>query len=411
MRCAVLAALALATAGRGDEPVPGAARAPDVERHVAQLGAAEWADRDQAELALRCLGPSAVAALVRARYHPDPEIGRRADRTLRHVAPPAPAPEPLPADIGEGAQPGYRTVVTPQGRALVWLAAQQRPDGGWGTGADDAREVELTALVVTAFQTWGHTFRDGAYQRTVGRGIKFLYRRQTEDGGFGGTDRHARRGLVHATYAFAEAYAATHSPVLREPARRACARLVAERAPGYGWGLTQEGLVEPELDLWAYAALRCARDAELEVDGMTPAMEAQKAYYGQEPPDGADLDVATWIYGRILTRAPMALVSPWAARLEADLLEAAGPVDAPRVLGERDWRRLAILVDVGFRESDGWHGARFKRALAEVVRRQVAAGDAAGSFEAAGGAGARIVATALGAMSMPCYPRARLVDK
>jgi tetratricopeptide (TPR) repeat protein len=75
---------------------PKAAPEPEapVERLVAQLGSASWAEREGASEKLLSLGKAAEAALERALTSPDPEIRQRARRLLDRIAFDAPGALP-----------------------------------------------------------------------------------------------------------------------------------------------------------------------------------------------------------------------------------------------------------------------------------------------------------------------------
>ena len=123
-------------------------------------------------------------------------------------------------------------------RAALWaLAARQEDDGRWSAsrwGARGASDIEVTALVVLAFTSYGETRSSGLYSFEIGRAIEYLTKAQDQDGRFGsGSMReHALAGT-----AMAAAYGVemTRGAPLALGAGRAVEWTVARQERSGGW--------------------------------------------------------------------------------------------------------------------------------------------------------------------------------
>ena len=88
-------------------------------------------------------------------------------------------------------------------KALRWFAAQQLPNGAWGSHAAPRGEVRSTGLALLAFSTGGYGWRgDHEYAAVVRRGIAWLQSQQ-DDSGFVGDRQAVDAELGHAAAALA----------------------------------------------------------------------------------------------------------------------------------------------------------------------------------------------------------------
>jgi len=174
---------------------------------------------------------------------------------------------------------------------LTWLKRQQRSDGHWqlqvknrnlgypDPGYPDAGYVGLktdtgaTALALLAYLGDGQTHHAGAYQETVGKGLRWLKCIQKNNGDLHDWDEQGRSTAFYAhsqaTIALCEAYALTSDESLREPAERAVKFLIDAQHPTKGGWRYQPQNERAESDLsvtgWGLMALNTARIAGLDV--------------------------------------------------------------------------------------------------------------------------------------------------
>lgn len=170
-------------------------------------------------------------------------------------------------------------------RALRWLAAHQREDGGWSNAGFAAEcgklgkepcsgpgqatyDVGATGLVLLCFLGDGHTPSAGAHREVVARGLQWLVRQQSSEGVIGSRDEH------DFLYGHALGCAALCEGVglgaeeLREPAVRAVAFLESARHPEGAWRyeVPATELGDTSVTGWAVHALVAASHAGLAVD-------------------------------------------------------------------------------------------------------------------------------------------------
>jgi hypothetical protein len=160
------------------------------------------------------------------------------------------------------------------GRGLQWLVRHQSPDGRWmldGAFRDKgaANDTAGTALGLLPFLGAGKTHkasRDNAFDKTVGKGLRFLMSRQDRKrGDFGG----GMYGHGIATIALSEAYGLTQDLNLRMAAQRAVNFIVYAQHEKGGWRYSpgQEGDVS--VTGWQVMALKSAQMAGLDVPAST----------------------------------------------------------------------------------------------------------------------------------------------
>lgn len=179
------------------------------------------------------------------------------------------APPPLYALRAKAKEDPRRAVVA---AALVWLARNQRPDGGWSSNvgtaeASEAYDEGVTALAVLAFLGAG----EAPDSPPVAAGIGYLLRRQNVTTGEIPPTRSAYDWMYShciATLALAEAQALRPSAAVRERLERAVAVVFAAQNPYSGWryDLPPTGTSDTSITAWATAALVAAREAGIEGD-------------------------------------------------------------------------------------------------------------------------------------------------
>lgn len=171
-------------------------------------------------------------------------------------------------------------------RALRWLAAHQRNDGGWSAETFAAEcgklgketcdgagkpiyDVGVSALALLCFLGDGNTPSMGAYRESVARGLDWLVQHQSDEGLIG------TREVNDFMYGHALACAALCESVglgaeaLREPAMGALAFLQRARHPQGGWryAVPPTELGDTSVTGWAVNALVAATRAGLPLEG------------------------------------------------------------------------------------------------------------------------------------------------
>jgi hypothetical protein len=144
--------------------------------------------------------------------------------------------------------------------ALVWLAANQSPDGRWKVvdleggredrtlghdrqGAGIGADTGITGLAVLAFLGAGETHLKGNHRDAVRRGLEFLINSQREDGNLAGDARLFAKMYCHAmaSFAISEAYALTGDRRLEASVRAAINYSLQSQHPGTGGWRYQPG--------------------------------------------------------------------------------------------------------------------------------------------------------------------------
>lgn len=111
---------------------------------------------------------------------------------------------------------------------LRYLAKRQRDDGGWGRTVrhekyEDVR-IGKSGLALLAFLGSGYTQKDdNEFRDVVARGFAYLIAEQDRSGHIGDSESY---GHGIATYALAEAYAMTKDETLAEPLKKAVRRII-----------------------------------------------------------------------------------------------------------------------------------------------------------------------------------------
>lgn len=317
--------------------VPAAAQDPPpadparIAALIARLGDAQFQAREEASAALRELGGAALDALRAACASDDAEIASRARLLVRAIEVDL-TPTPwacrqrraaLAAEHG-----GTDRTEAAIDAGLAWLARHQDEDGRWdargfakhdaagapSTGAAKLEWVDpgVTGLALLAFLGADHSHRQGTHKEVVKNALKFLLKVQTADGRIGGDEGHYLYNHGIGTLALVDAYGVTKSPLLKDPATRALAYLVAARNPAKAWRYgSRDGDNDISVTSWAVAALHLGRLAELEVDGADQALRDARAYVGEITVEGGPI-------AGYKSRPPRGWTGPTSARFQSD---------------------------------------------------------------------------------------------
>lgn len=155
-------------------------------------------------------------------------------------------------------------------RALEYLAAQQRPDGGWHNNH------AVNGLALLAFLGRGHTPGRGTYRDVLERGKGYLLATARTDG-FLSNSGNGQHGMYEhglATLALAELYGMDADPKLEEVLRKAVDLIVKCQSPSGGWRYSPSpGDQDLSVTVMQIVALRAANNAEVPV----PAATIEKA--------------------------------------------------------------------------------------------------------------------------------------
>lgn len=208
-------------------------------------------------------------------------------------------------------------------KGLDWLQSVQCENGSWGVGSSKSmtakqERARLTGLALLSFLAHGETSQSETYGETVQRAMQYLLNEQDEKSGHfcpfsktvGSHDDIGVYGHAIATYALTEAYVLTRAPVLKGPVERAVQVIVDGQQSGGGWDHRYQHDKWSDLSVggWQVQALRAAQAGQVQVDGITDALEKAvsfvqgmhagegKFYYrkGNKTPNG-DLDYMTGV--------------------------------------------------------------------------------------------------------------------
>ncbi|GIW99965.1 MAG: hypothetical protein KatS3mg111_3298 [Pirellulaceae bacterium] len=157
---------------------------------------------------------------------------------------------------------------------LKWLDRQQRSDGSWSlkgpylNGGVSENTTAATAMALNAFLGAGYTQVEGKYREPVLLGLKYLVRRQNDEGFFASREPSRQRMYAQAiaSIAVAEAYGMTSEDWLREPAQRAMRFAAWSQSSLHGWRYNPREDADLSVTGWFVMALQTGRMAGLEVD-------------------------------------------------------------------------------------------------------------------------------------------------
>ncbi|MEQ8787659.1 MAG: hypothetical protein RIC55_15255 [Pirellulaceae bacterium] len=315
--------------------------------------------------------------------------------------------------------------------ALAWLAANQEENGRWSAsrhgagversvlghnreGAGASADTGITGLAVLAFLGTGQSHLEGRWRQTVQHGLEYLLRSQRSDGSLAGDARLFASMYCHgmASLALSEAYAMTGDHRLKPFVERAVAYSVSaqDRRRG-GWRYQPGDSGDMSQFGWQVMSLVSAQRAGVAVpdDSRRLMMQflssasttADGALYSYRPGEGASRTMtAEGLTCGIFLQAE---TPPQARREAIDFLVEQLPGDEQADLYYWYYATLALSQS----ESDAW--SDWNDALKQqLLRRQVAQGDATGSWSADtrwGGYGGRVYSTAMACLCLEVYYR------
>ena len=188
-------------------------------------------------------------------------------------------------------------------KALKWLASVQNPDGSWdgsanagagqkpagiparfngkmkaapmmkaGGGKSNRTPTGLTGLALLVFLAHGETPKSKTYGNTVSKAINWL----VNDPAVGETYSNAIKA-----YALSEAYAMTGNYAIQEPLTTFMDLLIKgqQKSGGFDYNYKQdEGRQDLSPGGWNYQAMKAAKGAGIEVEGLEEAIELSITY-------------------------------------------------------------------------------------------------------------------------------------
>ena len=154
-------------------------------------------------------------------------------------------------------------------RSLEYLAAKQRPDGGWHNNH------AVNAVALLAFLGRGHTPGRGPYRDVLERGKGYILATANPMTGYLSFSSMYEHGM--ATLALSEMYGMDPDPKLEEALRKAVDLIVKAQSPSGGWRYNPHpGDQDLSVTVMQIVALRAANNAEIHVPA--PTIEKAIAY-------------------------------------------------------------------------------------------------------------------------------------
>lgn len=152
-------------------------------------------------------------------------------------------------------------------RGLAWLAAQQLPDGSFGSGSHYGRHVGITGLAGLAFMSDGNLPGRGPYGRPVSDCVRFIVNSAGESGLLAAETSHGPMyGHGFATLFLAEVYGTTNQPDVRETLRKAVRLIITTQNDEGGWRYQPvRSDADISVTVCQIMALRAARNAGLHI--------------------------------------------------------------------------------------------------------------------------------------------------
>jgi hypothetical protein len=156
-------------------------------------------------------------------------------------------------------------------RALRWLKKEQYSNGSWGHGS---APPAMTGLALLAYLAHCETPAAPEFGETVEMAIRWLADNQKEDGRFKDADDHDYSHPI-AAYAACEAYSMTKIPMLKDIAEKSIKTILRGQHATGGWNYNCDAQLRDDISYmgWIAQALKAAKLAGLECDGLDHAME------------------------------------------------------------------------------------------------------------------------------------------
>jgi len=154
-------------------------------------------------------------------------------------------------------------------RALRWLKKNQNSDGSW-----NKTKPAMTGLGLLTFLAHGETPGSEEFGYTVEAAMRWLVENQDASGHFNGRDAHDYSHPI-ATYALCEAFALTKIPMVKDAAEKATKVIVLGQNASGGWNYNcdRSGRDDTSYMGWCAQALKAAKLAGLDVEGLDNAMD------------------------------------------------------------------------------------------------------------------------------------------
>lgn len=157
-------------------------------------------------------------------------------------------------------------------RGLVWLAAQQMPDGSFGGHSQYGRHVGITALACLAFLSEGSVPGRGKYANSIERGLDFVLASCSEQSGLiaAETSYGPMYGHGFATLFLAEMYGMSPRLEVREKLHKAVGLIIRTQNNQGGWRYHPvKADADISVTICQVMALRAARNAGIAVPKST----------------------------------------------------------------------------------------------------------------------------------------------
>ena len=191
-------------------------------------------------------------------------------------------------------------------KALRWLKAHQRDDGGWAYGgnlaaAGNNNDVAVSGLALLCFLAYGKTTSDAEFGATVEKAITNLKSKQNAEGYFcpvKAENAFQQYPYIHgiATYAMCEAYGMTLIPDLQGVMDKAVRVIIAgqqKESGGWDYQYAKGARRDTSVSAWQVQSLKASLIAgctvpgikealDLSVKDMKKLMDAKTGHFGYE---------------------------------------------------------------------------------------------------------------------------------
>ena len=170
-----------------------------------------------------------------------------------------------------GSKRGEDTVM----RALRWLKENQDPDGAWKK-ADPTSAPAMAGLALLCFLAHGETPSSPEFGATVEKAMKYIVAQQKPNGGFGANAMSQHGVYEHAicTYAVSEAFGLTKIMALKEAMEKGIQVIIDGQQPsgGYDYAYKKDARWDLSVAGWQFQALKAAKMAGCVNDKIEPAI-------------------------------------------------------------------------------------------------------------------------------------------